>query len=521
MPDNARYIPDDAVAVAGINLKTLGKKIAWNLITGSKLYKEMQQRMSAEGAEGAMKGIENAGIDVVNTFYIYTRSDTRFAGGNLVVALVPLTDAARWEAYVKQVFPDAAIQQRDGRKEAWLGAGMYAGWDAQMLILVNGSVADDDVDEISGSEVLMEAEMARAFRVPTSNTMVNNPRFASFAGHGYDLSFWLNYGSLLTSMSGDASADLNGVSLSSASWHGAVVTAGVDFRKGKIAGEVAYYLPAQVEEATKDFGLVKTDKELLNRLPKNEKDMLVAMHISPEGVKTLLEKAGLFGPANIGLTTQGLDMDYVLSAFTGDMAIAMNNFSLQAQPRKDSFMGQLVEHSKLKTTMSMTYAVKVNNREHFARLLEMTAVAQMQLTDDGYVLPLTTNDSLHLHMRNGYAVMSNVHDYATGIPDGSYMSTKMPSDAADKAYNSPFCIYLDVRQMLAKIDPAISSEPRDSAIIAESKKLLDNVAIYGGNYTDNAYKFNLEINFTNKDENSILELLDFGMRMNEIKQTQE
>lgn len=526
VPDNAKYVPADATAVAGINLRSLSKKIAWNVITGSKLYKEMQQRMTAQGGADAMKGIENAGIDVSNTFYIYTRSDTRFYGGNLVVALVPLADAARWQAYVKQVFPTATIQNRDGRSEAALGDGMYVGWDKQTLIIVNGTSNDEDGSWAYSDDTkkrpldgpnLMPAEIARAFSVPTGNTMVNNKRFENLARKGHDLSFWLNYGTLLTDLSGSMSIDFNGVSLSSASWRDAVLTTGFDFKKGQITGDICYYLPAQVEEATKDFGLVETDKDLLARLPKEELDMLVSMHISPAGVKTLLEKAGLFGPANVGLTTQGLDVDYVLAAFTGDMAIAMHDFSLRAVPQRDSFMGQLVEYNKQKATMNMTYAIKINNHENFTRLLQMTAGDQMLTNGNGYVLPLTYDDTVHLQVSKQYAVMSNSRTYASGIIDGTYKDKTMQHTVKDKVQGNPFAIYLDIKQMLGKIDPTISSSPRDSAIITESKLLLDNIALYGGNYTEKAYKFNLEINFVNKDENSILELIDYGMRMNDLR----
>lgn len=518
VPDNAKYVPADATAVAGINLRSLSKKIAWNVITGSKLYKEMQQRMTAQGGADAMKGIENAGIDVSNTFYIYTRSDTRFYGGNLVVALVPLADAARWETYVKQVFPKATIQSREGRKEAALGEGMYVAWDKQILIILNG-VAATEIDEEApqNGDVLMPAEIARAFSVPAGNTMVNNKRFETLARKGHDLSFWLNYGNLLTDLAGNMSIDFNGVSLSSASWRDAVLTTGFDFKKGQITGDICYYLPAQVEEATKDFGLVETDKDLLARLPKEELDMLVSMHISPAGVKTLLEKAGLFGPANVGLTTQGLDVDYVLAAFTGDMVIAMHDFSLRALPQRDSFMGQLVEYNKQKATMNMTYAVKINNHENFTRLLQMTAGGQMLANGNGYVLPLTYDDTVHLQVSKQYAVMSNSRTYASGIIDGTYKGKTMQHTVKDKVQGNPFAIYLDIKQMLGKIDPTISSSARDSAIITESKLLLDNIALYGGNYTEKAYKFNLEINFVNKDENSILELIDYGMRMNGLR----
>lgn len=121
IPDHARYIPKDAVMVTGINLKSFSKKIAWNVITGSKLYKEMHARIPEKNAQDALSGIEKSGIDFANTIYVYAKTDNRYTGGQKVVGLVPLSDAGDWEAYVKKTFPDAAITQHGDRKETSLG----------------------------------------------------------------------------------------------------------------------------------------------------------------------------------------------------------------------------------------------------------------------------------------------------------------------------------------------------------------------------------------------------------------
>jgi hypothetical protein len=299
-------------------------------------------------------------------------------------------------------------------------------------------------------------------------------------------------------------------------WKDAVITAGFEFKKGKITGAIDYYLPSKVEEATVDFGAVEADKEMLRRMPKEDIDMLLSMHISPSGVRALLEKTGLFGITNVGLATQGLDVDYVLDAFTGDMAVMMNDFSLIAEIETDPFMGQMMAHKEQKANMSMTYAIGINKKENFSKLLEFAKGGGMLPTKNGYVLPLTTTDSVHLMMDDKYAVISSKRKYATGFLEGAFKGSKMKNAVRSKVYGYPFSLILDMNQLFKEVDPAISSSPRDSAIIAESKKLLDNVSLNGGKYINSAYKFDLEINFLNRDENSILELIDFGMRMNDI-----
>src|ERR1700744_5330666 len=101
IPNHAQYIPKDAIGVVGINLRGLSKKIAWNVITGSKLFKEMQSRIPEQNTKDAMSSIEKSGIDFSNTLYVYVKTDTRLKGSNRITGLVPLTDAGQWEAYVK------------------------------------------------------------------------------------------------------------------------------------------------------------------------------------------------------------------------------------------------------------------------------------------------------------------------------------------------------------------------------------------------------------------------------------
>jgi hypothetical protein len=476
--------------------------------------------MPAENVGDIVGGIENAGLDVSNTFYVYTKYDTRFVGGKMIAGLIPIKDAKSLEGFLKKAFPGVVIVQRQEMKEAALGGGVYARWSANLLIIIDAPLMPQDDDEAatdSAANVVLAAEMDKAFNVPGTNSIINNKRFSGFEAHRHDLSFWVNYGSILSGFSNDGSLNINGVTLSPAMLKDAVLTAGFEFRKGQIAADVNYYLPSKVEEATKDFGTVEADKEMLDRLPKNNMDMLLAMHISPAGVKTLLEKVGLFGLTNMGLATQGLDADFLLEAFTGDMAVMMSDFSLAAELKKDEFMGQVVEHKSQKVGVTMTYVIRINKKENFERLMELVKKNGMQpLKGGGYVLPLTTSDSVFLLLNEQYAVISSKRKYAAGFLDGSFKKDKMGDLYADQVYGQPFAMCIDVKELFRNIDPAISNSPRDSAIISESKKLLDNITVTGGKYEDNAYKFGMEVNFINTDENSILELIDFGMKIKDL-----
>ena len=525
LPDHARYIPKDAVAVAGINIRGLGKKIAWNMITGSKLFKEMQKRIPEKSTKDAMDGIEKSGIDLSNTIYVYVKPDTRFKNGNRITGLVPLSDAGSWEAYVKKSFPQVEIKQHGDRKEASLGRDMYVGWSNKLLIIINVMAAPDygmPGDDTQPAPKPMEdmaglsAELDNAFGVTNDNSIINNIHFTDVETAGHDITFWLNYGLLMDEY---GNVGNTGVSLSGALWKDAAFTSGFDFKKGKITGDMQYYLPDSMKAIGEAFGAENVDKDMLDRLPNQHMDAVLAMHISPKGVKMLLEKMGILGLANTALATQNMTVDYVLDAFTGDISFVMNDFSLHMKQETDSFMGQAVVHQVQTPTLSMAYVMKINKKENFRKLFDLAKDNGLQPVGTGYAMPLDDKDTIYAQANDQYMIVSNKNPYAEGFLQGTFKTEKMPEAAATQVAGHPFAFYLDMQQMLKNVDAGINQSAQDSAMITESRKLLNNISLTGGAFKNSAISYHLDINFTNTEENSIIELMDYGMKMSDANKT--
>ncbi len=523
-PDHVNYIPKDAVAVAGINLKSLSKKIAWNMITGSKLFNEMKKRFPEKSTKDAMSGIEKAGIDPFNTFYVYVKTDNRFKGGNRITGLVPLNDANAWETYVKQVFPKVQITQHGDRKEASLGTDMYVGWNKNLLIIIN-VLADNDLLDNSangnrnkGTEMAqadISAEMENAFSVKKDNSIVQNKHFEELELKGHDISFWLNYEQLMLNYSSEMADKMGGLTLSNTLWKDIAFTVGFDFVKGKIAGEMHYYLSDSLKAIGAEFGGANADNDMISRLPGKNMDMILAMHISPKGLKDLMEKFGLLGMANAGLRMQDMNVDNVLDAFTGDMAIVMNDFSITTQKVKEEFMGEVIEHEVQKPNLSMSYVVKINKKENFQSLLKLAKDAGLKTMGNGFVVPLDEKDSVYIVMNDQYAVVSNKNNYAQGILNADFKGQKMNANASSVVNGYPWAMFIDVDELFKGIDPNISHSAHDSAIVAESKKLLSSFSFNGGAFKNNGFEYHLDISFKNTEENSLIELMDFGMKLSD------
>jgi len=523
VPDHVKYIPKDAVVVVGINAKALGRKVAWNVITGSKLFKQWMKDLHDKNADNFDFG--KYGVDGSNTFYLYIKGDKRYNNGNRVTALVPLTDAGNWEAYVKKQFPTVNIKQQGNRKEAVLTQGMYAGWNSKLLIVMNVLPSTDDMTgNTSGNakpqmdEAGLNAEMQNAFEISDANTIMQNKRYASLQHEDHDVLFWMNYDLLMTEYVNESIAGkMEGISLSNTLWKDAAMTGGIDFDKGAINGSMRYYMSDSMKEAAKEMGGTNADKEMLERLPMQNLDMLMAWHLSPKGLKMTLEKAGLLGFANVALAQQGSGPDMVFDAFTGDIAVALNDFALKNETTIDSSMGEPMTFSSMKPSLNGVYAMKINKKENFDKLLAMiTENGLLSLGNGAYAMPISETDSIFIISNEQYAIVSNKRSTGDAFMKGTYKGQKGPAEATDALSGHPFSFYVDIQQIAKSVDPAFNHSIHDSAIISESKRLLSSIMIDGGEYKNESFEYHMRINFMNKDENSLMQLMDFGKRVNDI-----
>lgn len=164
----------------------------------------------------------------------------------------------------------------------------------------------------------------------------------------------------------------------------------------------------------------------------------------------------------------------------------------------------------------MSYALRINKKENFQKLVDLARQnSGLVPIQGGYAMPITLKDSIYVLINDQYAAISNKYSNVSGILSGSFTGEKKESPAFGEASSHPFLFHIDIKQMFNHIDQGIATSARDSVMITESKKLLSDISLMGGDYKDGAISFHLDVNFINKDENSILQLMDYGMKVND------
>jgi hypothetical protein len=147
------------------------------------------------------------------------------------------------------------------------------------------------------------------------------------------------------------------------------------------------------------------------------------------------------------------------------------------------------------SNMSYTYALKINKKENFNKLLNM-GVSMGLLSPNGTNTYLLGSKQALL-VSEQYCILASDNETALDYQSGKNKG-----------------IYFDAQGVMNNITPIIGQSSKDSAMIVESKKLLQDIIFKGGGFKNNAFEYNMAINFINKEENSLLLLTDFAMKLN-------
>lgn len=536
-PDHVKYIPKNALMVAEINTKELSKKIAWELITNSNLWDKLRGKASKEDSAKQSEFIKNmkeAGVDELNSFYAYLKNNGANDKEACFVALIPLKDATKWESFVKKSFAGASIKENKTRKEAKLTDDIYAGWTSNLLIVVsvqsnqnnyNLSMDDAPAAPAVDKEVLMASHLESAFNVSKENALMSDARFAAFQKNKHDLGFWVNIEEVMNSYgSKNLGMMTGGLSFANTMWKNAAFSATTNFEKGKIVTDMLMYSSNEMKDINKQFGNEKIDNDVVSRIPNAGLDYVLAYHLSPQGTQKMIEKMGMLGLMNGYLKEQNLSVEEIMDAISGDMVFSMNNYTQTKETLLFDSTDASSTYSTYKTDLDMLLALKVKKVATFKKILSLAVSMQMleQVSEGVYKIKAAegSKDQPIIVLNDQFAVFSNKPNIAQNYVQGTY-TKQTPPAVKDYIYNHPFAMYFDYNNWAKRMNSSLASNAADSMVYTASLKTFDNFVFNGGNYNDNTFKYQMNINFVNKSESSLLQLIDFGKVLQEAQAKRE
>ncbi len=515
--NNTKYISKDAVGVVCINTMELGKKVAWNVLSGSPILDEILNKSKDTGKFD----IQQTGIDPLNHFFGYAVADQRLPGKSRMMVILPLKDAEKFKQFISSQFKDALFEAKDKLHFAYIGDYAALGWDKKTAIIAFSSpgVYEQGWDESTAKPAtadnritILTEEIQKTFVLPGDQSLARNQTFSNLMKKNHDISFWLNYESLSNSLPQEVIGTAGAVMASQKKLlKDAYLTASIDFEKGKIVGDAAYYYNPSMKAIATALAPKSANNDLLKKIPGKQMNLLMSYHLNPKGLKNLMDTMGVLPMVNLGLQQVELSLDDILNAFTGDFLLSVTDFAVTTESKSYTMGGSSVNYTSPVPSFKAILSFRVQDKAAFNKILQVGR-------NQGLLHAVSTNlyqagPYVSVATDNNYVAISNDSVVASAYLNTHNASWKIPSVVS----NSPYGFYTDIKNSIQSIPLDLLYGKEDTTVFTEGRKLIESISAYGGKVENDCTTFHFEATFQNKNENSLMQLISFSQKVAEAE----
>ncbi|WP_162902826.1 DUF4836 family protein [Taibaiella koreensis] len=514
--DSTRYIPKDAIGVISINTGQLVQKVGLSMLSGSPMLKEMTR---GAGGDTAHFDLEKTGLQYLTTVYAYAVPDMRLPSKSRFQVLLPLKDAEKFRAFLKEQFKEAKITTKDKFSFATLNPNICVGWDKETAIVAATTAQrewteDGTMKPAADNSTLLTEEIEKTFGLQKDQSLLTNDKFTALMKAGHDIGVWMNYEALTNAMPQEELGQAGTVLASQKKLiKDAFLAGGIDFEKGKITGDARYYFNPSVKGIASALEVKSVNNDLLGKVPGSQMNLMLSHHFNPQGIRALVDTIGMLPLATTALKEINLSFDDILNAFSGDFLLAFTDFKVTTESESYTLAGSSVNYTKPVPSFKAVLSMKIKDKTAFDKLLQ-TVVSNGLLSPGATPNTYMIGGSMTLATDGAYVVASNEAGVAT-----SFLQT-----SGNKAFNipsevksNPSGFFLDVKNSINSVPLDLLYGKEDSSVFHDGKQLFESVKAYGGKLDGDHTEMHFEATFQNKDENSLLQLIRFGQKVVEAE----
>ncbi|WP_343744647.1 DUF4836 family protein [Chitinophaga sp.] len=540
VPEVSKHIPKTAGVVIDLNAKEITQKLATNGLTMDKLFSAVQSKDTSSEVMKAWKDAENSGIDLKNHFFVSFVFQGQ-AGDNksYITATASLTDADKFEGFLKKSEKNFSL--KSGKDFKYIieeeSKGIVA-WNKSTVIFLtnidpNGinkyapagtpglSSPDSDSEadtaaaaatttpvalvtaEEDAANATMVAEVDHLFHLKENETAGAIEPFAKLLKENADMSVFVNpeaiYNSgMLTMIPANFKKLMEGTYYTGTS----------NFEKGRIVANGNYYMGKEIASIFKKYGNKEIDMDMLKKYPSQNLAGFMSYAFDFHMVGEIVKSTGMDGIANMFLAKSGLSMDDILNAFEGQFTYVVSDFGIEKKESKYS-PGEFYEEP----TSKWIFNLKVGNKEAFNKVMTSPMLKEMFTKEgDRYVyanpgmaaagMPAVSITEKFITVGSDSVLLQ---DYLAGKG-----SLKLPEGIEGKVKGSMMGGYVDLEKVISVIPEDKANSEEEKGLLVKLKGLLKDMTVVTKAASGDVSKSEIILNFKNKDENSLVQLINFG-----------
>lgn len=485
-------IPKDAAIVVHINSSSLSSKLSWKDIQATNWFKEMNKEADDSLARELMKDPKKSGIDNGEDMAFFMQKRGK---GGIAVFEGSLNSAKDFESFNKEMNKEGtdAKVEKDGDVKFYSNSEKsLVAWNDDKFIYIADAPFGNEYSFQEGEEYQSSSfgadslkKFAKALFSGSSN-ISDDERFANMMKEKGDIHVWMN-SEYLYSSAGAMLSLLNMQNLAKDN----VVSSTLNFDDGKITWSTRQYLGKEMADVMKKYKPQNVNQDLINRIPSQNVIGALAWNYPSEGMKEMLKVMGVDGMANAVLGEVNTNLDEVMSAYKGDMLVAVTDLTVKQQ--QETVEGTTYSYTSTKPDMKVLVAMSVKNKASFDKLI---GIAEQKMMEKEGKMP----EGIVYKTNNEWFAAGNSGDMVDKFLAGGNNNVAF----ASKISGHPFGMYIDLQKIInssRSMGNTMFTAPYDI-----SAKMWQDIVVTGGEYDNGAWTSVMEINFVDKKTNSLKQI---------------
>lgn len=552
-PDESRYIPKTAGLIIDLNAKQLTNKLVTNGITVDKLFEATQSKDTANEMMKAWKDAENSGIDLQSHFFAsYVFQGQPAEHKSYVSGTATLKDADKFEAYLKKTVKDFSLKTQNDFKYIWI-AKQHAvvGWTKSTVIYVNavdpnnleryvpgnqGGDGDEEQPAIDSAAATVDAATASPVALRATEDDADMKTWVAEVDHLFHLKKEESAGSIepfakLLKENADAGIFVNPEAIYNSGqftmipanvkklMEGTYYTGTVDFQNGKMLFNSNTYLGKEIAAIYKKYGKKEIDLDMLKKYPSDNITGFVAYAFDFHMIGEIIKATGLDGVVNMAISGKsGLSMDDILNAFDGQLVYVASDFAMTKKELSYS-PGEFYETPSSKWIFNL----KVGNKDAFNKVMTSPMLKDVFTREGDHYVPANPFTAATM------PAMSITEKFVTLGSDSVLLqqylagkgSAKLPEGIEGKIKGSMLGGYANLEKIIAVVpeDKVDGAEEKD--VLKKVKDLFKDFTVVSKNEGGDVQHAEGVLNFKNKDQNSLVQLVNLGTETVKVMQAKK
>jgi hypothetical protein len=496
---NSIAVPKDAAFVFHINAPSLSSKLSWKEIQASEWFKDLQKNTDDSTAQKLLENPDYSGINLQSDITFFMKNHGR---AGYVVFQGALKDATAFEAFYKKTFKDA-VAAKDGDMNILKNRDRIMTWNSSRFIFVGGSPNTSsftgesyDLSALESRSIPVDSLVKFAkdlYNLDNDNSLFSDKRFAELIKEEGDMHLWMSaqniYGNSLPNV-------LSMLKLSTL-LEGNITAGTVNFDNGKISMKTKSYYNSELAKVYEKYKMKPVDAAVLNRIPSQNVVGLMTFNYPPEGLKEFMKLLGVDGFVNNFMGEIGYSLDEFVKANKGDVLFAVTDLEWKQQtisiPNPEG--GAPMVHSFGKPDMQFLFATSINDKPAFEKLV---ANVQSKIGE----LPEGRFPPVKYSLNDNWFAVGTSEDQVNKFLAGG--NNNQPF--ASKLAGNPMVIYVDLQKAMKPFLNADTANKSANYLLEESIKLWQDVTMIGGEIKDGHMTGSFDINFVDKNTNSLKQL---------------